>query len=200
MVSLPLSNGMVAEGSPSCESELRVSFTAVEANSDCARGHPARRLFRFVAGASPIELCLRHSLTFRPVALTALKTAAVVGTVLTAINQGNVLLAGHFPATLWWKIPLTYCVLYCSHGDKAAGGTRPGIPGFSIPRPAHDGSRIPGSAGAGTVSGICRWGGAPEADAKRKSPAPRRRNCHRNRPVSATPRWLFGTGGPGATP
>jgi hypothetical protein len=70
-------------------------------------------LFRFVAGASPVELCLRHSLTFRPVALTALKTAAVVGTVLTAINQGNVLLAGHFPATLWWKIPLTYCVPYC---------------------------------------------------------------------------------------
>jgi len=113
MVSLPLSNGMVAERSRSCERELRVWSIPVEATLDCARGHPASRLFRFVAGASPVELCLRHSLTFRPVALTALKTAAVVGTVLTAINQGNVLLAGHFPATLWWKIPLTYCVPYC---------------------------------------------------------------------------------------
>ena len=40
-------------------------------------------------------------------------TALVVGTVLTAINQGNVLLAGTYPAQLLWKVPLTYCVPYC---------------------------------------------------------------------------------------
>jgi hypothetical protein len=39
-------------------------------------------------------------------------TALVVGTVLTAINQGNVLLNGHFPPELWWKIPLTFSVPY----------------------------------------------------------------------------------------
>jgi hypothetical protein len=43
---------------------------------------------------------------------TALLTALVVGTILTAINQGNVLVAGHFPPTLYWKIPLTYSVPY----------------------------------------------------------------------------------------
>ena len=40
----------------------------------------------------------------------SLLTAAVVGTVLTSINQGNVLLDGEFPSDLYWKIPLTYCV------------------------------------------------------------------------------------------
>jgi len=42
-----------------------------------------------------------------------LLTAAVVGTVLTTINQGNVLVDGRFPPDLWWKIPLTYSVPYC---------------------------------------------------------------------------------------
>jgi hypothetical protein len=36
--------------------------------------------------------------------------ALLVGSVLTAINQGNLLLDGEFPASLYWKIPLTYCV------------------------------------------------------------------------------------------
>jgi hypothetical protein len=40
-------------------------------------------------------------------------TALVVGTILTAINQGNVLIDGRFPAQLAWKIPLTYSVPYC---------------------------------------------------------------------------------------
>ena len=39
--------------------------------------------------------------------------ALVVGTILTAINQGNVLLDGNFPSSLYWKIPLTYCVPFC---------------------------------------------------------------------------------------
>jgi len=40
-------------------------------------------------------------------------TALFVGTILTAINQGNTLLQGEFPAALAWKIPLTYCVPFC---------------------------------------------------------------------------------------
>jgi hypothetical protein len=34
----------------------------------------------------------------------------IVGTILTAINQGNLMGQGTFPAVLVWKIPLTYCV------------------------------------------------------------------------------------------
>ncbi|MBI2936218.1 MAG: nitrate/nitrite transporter NrtS [Chloroflexi bacterium] len=37
-------------------------------------------------------------------------TCLVVGTVLTAINQGTVIFGGHFPPTLLWKVPLTYSV------------------------------------------------------------------------------------------
>jgi hypothetical protein len=36
--------------------------------------------------------------------------ALVVGTLLTAINQGDVLLAGRWPPALFWKLPLTYAV------------------------------------------------------------------------------------------
>jgi hypothetical protein len=43
----------------------------------------------------------------------SLLTALVVGTILTAINQGNIIAASHFPPNLFWKIPLTYCVPFC---------------------------------------------------------------------------------------
>jgi hypothetical protein len=36
--------------------------------------------------------------------------ALVVGTLLTAINQGDVLLAGRWLPALFWKLPLTYAV------------------------------------------------------------------------------------------
>ena len=36
--------------------------------------------------------------------------ALIVGTILTAINQGDVLLAGHWPLALAWKLPMTYAV------------------------------------------------------------------------------------------
>lgn len=36
--------------------------------------------------------------------------AIIVGSILTAINHGNVILAGDFPASFYWKIPLTYRV------------------------------------------------------------------------------------------
>jgi hypothetical protein len=40
----------------------------------------------------------------------SLGIAAIVGTLLIAINQGDVLLSGRWPAALAWKIPLTYLV------------------------------------------------------------------------------------------
>jgi hypothetical protein len=36
--------------------------------------------------------------------------ALIVGTVLVAINQGDLLLSGTWTAALVWKIPLTYLV------------------------------------------------------------------------------------------
>ena len=41
----------------------------------------------------------------------AIGTALLVGTLLTAINHGDVILRGEAPAV--WKVILTYCVPYC---------------------------------------------------------------------------------------
>jgi hypothetical protein len=39
--------------------------------------------------------------------------AAIVGTLLTAINQGTVIAKGDASLGLAWKIPLTYMVPFC---------------------------------------------------------------------------------------
>ncbi|PKB80129.1 MAG: hypothetical protein BZY88_09725 [SAR202 cluster bacterium Io17-Chloro-G9] len=40
----------------------------------------------------------------------SLMACVVVGTLLTALNQGDLLLSGSWNSTLYWKIPLTYIV------------------------------------------------------------------------------------------
>lgn len=49
----------------------------------------------------------------RDIATRALKVALIVGTVLAAINQGDLLLAGELSPGVLAKILLTYCVPYC---------------------------------------------------------------------------------------
>jgi len=70
-----------------------------------------KRVAGFVLAGRP--RCLWCFLRFRPMLRRSLVTALVVGTILTAINQGTVLANGEFPAELYWKIPLTYCVPFC---------------------------------------------------------------------------------------
>lgn len=50
------------------------------------------------------------------------KVAAIVGTALVAINQGDTLLEGAFTAGMAWKIPMTYLVPYLvsTYGSVAA--------------------------------------------------------------------------------
>jgi len=52
----------------------------------------------------------------------AIFTALVVGTLLTAINHGDVILSGLAPPT--WKVVLTYCVPYCVTTWGAITGKR----------------------------------------------------------------------------
>jgi hypothetical protein len=70
-----------------------------------------KRPARFLLGGLP--RCLWCFLRYPPLLRRSLLTAAVVGTILTAINQGTVLADGEFPSALYWKIPLTYCVPFC---------------------------------------------------------------------------------------
>lgn len=50
----------------------------------------------------------------------SLLVAAVIGTLLNAINQGPEIFAGHWP--VWWKLALTYFVPFAvaSYGSYAA--------------------------------------------------------------------------------
>ena len=80
----------------------------------CARcGVELRRPFemRSARGASE-ERCFRHALVYQPMVRRSLIIALIVGTILTAINQGNLIVQGDFPLDLAWKVPLTYCVPY----------------------------------------------------------------------------------------
>lgn len=59
---------------------------------------------------SDMTKCLRCALRHRPLLRRSLYAALVVGTVLTLLNQGDVLLAGEWRNAFYWKIPLTYSV------------------------------------------------------------------------------------------
>jgi len=54
------------------------------------------------------RLALRKDILTR-----GIKVAAIVGTLLTAINFGDVLIAGEFLPAMYWKISMTYCVPFC---------------------------------------------------------------------------------------
>lgn len=52
-----------------------------------------------------LEVALR-----RDVVVRSLKVGVIVGTLLTAINQGDLILSGDLMGSALWKIPLTYLV------------------------------------------------------------------------------------------
>lgn len=54
--------------------------------------------------------CLRCALQHPPLLRRSLIAALVVGTIITLLNQGDTLLLGRWNNTLYWKIPLSYCV------------------------------------------------------------------------------------------
>ncbi len=60
----------------------------------------------------PDPLCLACAVLYRPVLRRAVYVSVVVGTILTIINQGDVLLAGVVTPLVVAKILLTYAVPY----------------------------------------------------------------------------------------
>ncbi len=49
----------------------------------------------------------------RDIVIRGLKVGVIVGTILVAINQGDMILSGQLDASAAWKISLTYLVPYC---------------------------------------------------------------------------------------
>jgi len=80
--------------------------------SACDRcGTPtARGAFEFRTADGPSVKCLACALRHGPMLGRSTAIALVVGTVLVAINQGDVLLGGRFTSAMIWKVPLTYAV------------------------------------------------------------------------------------------
>ncbi len=70
-------------------------------------------MYEVRAGERTAARCLRCALVHPPLVSRSLVIAIIVGTVLTAINQGNVIVQGDFQTALAWKVPLTYAVPYC---------------------------------------------------------------------------------------
>ncbi len=54
--------------------------------------------------------CLRCALHHAPMLRRSLKASLLVGSILTVLNQGDVLFSGGWSTAFYWKIPLTYCV------------------------------------------------------------------------------------------
>ena len=72
--------------------------------------HPAQRRFRMQARGSARLDCWRCAVRNRRMLRRSILTSAVVGTILTAINQGHIIFDGEWSLDLAWRIPLTYCV------------------------------------------------------------------------------------------
>ena len=60
--------------------------------------------------AAPIVKCFICALQHWPMLQRSMIAALVVGTILTLLNHGDVLVSGVWNNSLYWKIPLTYCV------------------------------------------------------------------------------------------
>ena len=91
----------------SCDNCLRILNPSWSFGFKTKFDRPADRGKDFPAELTKCLLCtLRHW----PMLKKSLAACVVVGTLLTALNQGDILLAGGWNSSLWWKIPMTYTV------------------------------------------------------------------------------------------
>jgi hypothetical protein len=73
-------------------------------------------MLRFMETERPEWSTWREALgviAYRPHLVRTLRIAAVVGTILFAINQLDVVMHGHATAFVWFKVGLTYFVPFC---------------------------------------------------------------------------------------
>ena len=74
----------------------------------CHRDLAGRMVFALKTAAGETSRCLRCALRYLPMLKRSVIAALVVGSILTALNHGDVLFVGDWSSALYWKIPLTY--------------------------------------------------------------------------------------------
>lgn len=81
-----------------CVRTARYHFATIEATTD--------------AGIEPMGTtrCTRHAIFYGPVRRSAMRVAAIVGTILFGINQADVVLTGRLTPLVAFKSALTYLV------------------------------------------------------------------------------------------
>jgi hypothetical protein len=108
----PIANCEDTSGDPAC--------------TNCGKLLRAGRAFAFrprgAASGEGVSKCLWCASRHAPMLRRSAVVAVVVGTVLTALNQGDNLVSGQWNNALYWKIPLTYCVpfLVATYGALTA--------------------------------------------------------------------------------
>ncbi len=96
--------GQAMETCQRCHKELNDSL------SFSFRPMAAKPLVEDASGPAPTIKCLPCSLLHLPMLKRSAVASLVVGTILTLLNQGDLLLSLQWSGALYWKIPLTYCV------------------------------------------------------------------------------------------
>jgi len=74
--------------------------------------------------SEPITKCRSCALMHIPMLKKSAITAIVVGSILTVLNQGDLILSGGITITLLWKVPLTFMVPFCVATFSGLANTR----------------------------------------------------------------------------
>ena len=83
--------------------------------SNCSRCGVALRgsAYNVRLSGTSASRCLRCAVMHWPTVQRSLLLSLIVGTVITAINHGILIVQGDLSANLAWQVPLTYLVPYC---------------------------------------------------------------------------------------
>ena len=90
----------------------------------CGQGFAGSAPFQFQTPSGVVRKCRRCAVWHVPMLSRSALIALIVGTVLTAINQGDLLFGGNVTVTLLWKVPLTYAVPFAVATLGAMGAAK----------------------------------------------------------------------------
>ena len=83
---------------------------------------------RFRMGTDGVLKCSKCATTDAALIKRSLVMSIVVGSMLTLINQGNVILSGASDASLAWKIPLTFAVPFAVSWTSVLSASQVSVP------------------------------------------------------------------------